>query len=114
MDERTRRIGLNEALFRSVNDEVGRMTALAIAVTEKDERMEAVCECGSADCTATILTTLDEYEAVRRDPALFMLLPGHESPDVEDVVSVNRRFAVVRKHAGAPEQLAKKTDPRSP
>jgi hypothetical protein len=71
-----------------------------------------VCECGNSACTQTIPLRDEEYEHVRSDPLLFAVVPGHEIPDVEEVVAENQRFNVVRKHI---EEgiLAKQTDPRS-
>ena len=57
--------------------------------------------------------TVAEYERVRADPTHFAVLPGHEIPDVEDVVGRNEGFLVVRKVAGAAAALATELDPRS-
>ena len=51
------------------------------------------------------------YELVRSDPLLFTVVPGHEIPDVEDVVAENQRFHVVREHV-AEELLAREAEPR--
>jgi hypothetical protein len=42
----------------------------------------------------------------------FAVLPGHEVPDLEEVVARQDAFLVVRKKAGAAE-VAAKLDPRS-
>jgi hypothetical protein len=56
--------------------------------------------------------SLVEYELVRGDPLHFLVLPGHELEDVEDVVERGDGFTVVRKRDGA-AQVAAATDPRS-
>jgi hypothetical protein len=48
---------------------------------------------------------------VRRDPCLFLLRPGHEVLDVEDVVQRNDLYVVVRKHDEV-RDLVRETDPR--
>ena len=48
MSERTRRVGENEALFRTVNDEVH---SLSSAFAVSSDPMSVVCECGRPDCT---------------------------------------------------------------
>jgi len=43
---------------------------------------------------------------------LFLIVPGHDKPSVEDVVEQDGAFAVVRKRDGGPADLAAATDPR--
>ena len=107
MDERSRRIGLNEALARDVNE---RIESLA---SEEKGHIEVLCECGTANCTQQLPVSLLEYERVREDATLFLVVPGHEAPDVEDVVESFDQFDVVRKRDGAAARVAEATDPRS-
>ena len=109
MNDRARKIGANEALFREVNERIEEV-ADSFGL---ESQLDLVCECGDAACTERIVLTRDEYSAVRGDPALFAIYPGHETPDVETVVAKRVRFDVVRKHEGVPEALAEATDPRS-
>ena len=95
MDERARRIATNEGRFREINE---RLRADLRALPDDAEPVEFVCECGRADCAQFVRLTLTEYEAVRAGSLDFAVLPGHESPDVEDVVDSNERYARVRKH----------------
>ena len=44
--------------------------------------------------------TETEYEHVRSEPDLFVVRPGHELENVEELVERNERFSVVRKHVG--------------
>jgi hypothetical protein len=103
---RAERIGRNEALFREVNETIRNVTPL------EDPMIEVLCECGAKSCTEQLEIPVSEYESVRADPALFVLVRGHEAPDVEDVVEDEGVFIVVRKRPGVPEQIARKTDPR--
>ncbi len=109
MDERERRIGENEALFRQVNEQVESLNETFSTLTD---RMVIVCECGDESCLEQIEISLEAYEALRSDPALFAIKPGHEIPDVEDVVSRNDRYWVVAKRAGEVTMLAERLDPR--
>jgi hypothetical protein len=109
-DDRARRIGENEALYRAVNERIeGLNQAFGIA----DETMTVICECGNLDCTEQIQITVPDYERVRLDPTLFVVMPGHEIEDVEDVVAEQGEFNVVRKHPGEPARIATEADPRS-
>jgi hypothetical protein len=111
VDERQRRIGENEVIFREVNERV-RETNETFDVAAGDA--EFVCECGMASCVERIRMTLAEYEHVRADPTQFLVVPGHEVSAVESVViSREDRFVVIRKDVGEPEALAVETDPRA-
>jgi hypothetical protein len=110
MDERAERIGLNEALFRDVNE---RVKGINDSFGARLEEAEFVCECGDESCTERVRMTLGEYEHVRSDPPLFAIRVGHEVPDVEGVIESSDRFTVVKKKSGGPAELAVETDPRS-
>jgi hypothetical protein len=109
VDERQRRIGENEVIFREVNERV-RETNETFDVEAGDA--EFVCECGTASCVERVRMSLAEYEQVRAEPTTFLIVPGHEILEVERVVRRDRRFWVVRKEVGEAEELALETDPR--
>jgi hypothetical protein len=106
-DRRKERLARNEALFREVNERVKEVSA-----DPATDRIEFLCECGNADCTASISLGLGEYEELRADPLLFGVKPGHDMPEVEVVVAEDERFHTVRKHAGE-GRIALETDPRA-
>jgi hypothetical protein len=108
MTERDRRIGLNEAVFREVNE---RIRELGDELGLPD-RLDLVCECGSDTCAERIAMTADEYERLRADPLLFAVVPGHETGRVEAVVERMNGYDIVRKHTGEPERIAETTNPR--
>jgi hypothetical protein len=110
MDDRQRKIGENEILYRSVNERIEDLNAAFGTITDS---ITVVCECGDAVCTEQIELPIAEYERIRADSSLFVIRPGHEIPDVEDVVETQAGFDVVRKHPGGPADLAREGDPRS-
>jgi hypothetical protein len=110
MDERARRIGENEALYRAVNE---RIEDLNESFGLLAETMAVICECGSLACSEQIELDVPTYERVRSEPTHFVVLPGHELPDVETVVERHGGFYVLRKDAGGPAELARETDPRA-
>ena len=112
MDERARRVGRNEAAFRSVNEQIEGLTRGLAALS--DNTLHVVCECGSLDCTQQLTVPMEVYEDVRSDPTLFLVRPGHDIPSVEDVVSRELGYMVVRKRPGGPADVARETDPRGP
>jgi hypothetical protein len=94
---RHERIAELEALFRAANER-------AMAWQESKQRaalgetLIALCECGTRGCRQHVYLTGPEYEAVRSDPGRFLVAPGHDFPDAEDVVEVHERYVVVQKH----------------
>jgi hypothetical protein len=110
MSSREERIGLNEAVFREVNE---RIEDLAETFQLKDEPLDLVCECGDATCVRRVTMTRAEYEELRSEPHQFAVHPGHEYPDVEEVVDRRKGYDVVSKNQGIPEKIAERTDPRS-
>jgi hypothetical protein len=108
MDERTRRIGLNEALFRRVNEEIERLAD----DFGSSPSFEILCECGDGDCTELIKVSPGEYEKIRSEPTSFAVVTGHELEEAERVVAERGAYSVVQKRPGPPSRLAKQTDPR--
>jgi hypothetical protein len=109
MEERERRIGENEALFREVNERVARLSENMQVTTELTAFL---CECGDESCHERIEMTLEEYERLRAEPLDFAISPGHEINDVEMVIEKNERFWVIRKNKGEAAELAEEFDPR--
>jgi hypothetical protein len=109
MDERQRRIGLNEAVFREANERIEEVNRTFEALTGE---LVLVCECGSADCVEKISMTGPAYEELRSDPTHFAIVPGHEIPDVEGLVEHHEGYDVVKKDEGVPQRIAEVTDPR--
>ncbi len=106
MGSREERVGKNEALFREVNERIREITTW-------DSGVEFLCECGDAECTQPIVMTVEEYETVRSHGTRFLVVAGHEAPDVERVVEETDRFAVIEKLPGQPARIAVETDPRT-
>jgi hypothetical protein len=107
--ERERRIGLNESVFREVNERIERA---ADSFGLGDHAMNLVCECGDPECVQQITMTRAEYEKVRTHATHFAVSPGHEIADVEDILERRKGYDVIRKNEG-PGEIARETDPRS-
>jgi hypothetical protein len=110
VNERKRRIGENEAIFRSVNEEVSKLNVTFTAATNT---MRIVCECGVTSCTVQIEITPEAYGRVREDATLFMVRPGHDLPEAETVIEKTHNYWVVQKDEGLPAALAIATDKTS-
>jgi hypothetical protein len=66
-----------------------------------------ICECSSQACAEALEITAAGYERVRTDGARFVVLPGHQLPDVERVIEGSGRFLVVEK-LGAAAAIARR------
>jgi hypothetical protein len=107
---RERRLAENEVRFRALNE---RLRDGSDAWGPGDGVLELVCECGDEDCTKALRLTARDYEAVRSGEAQFVVAPGHELLEVEDVVAEHDGWSVVRKRGEAAE-IAADSNPRAP
>jgi hypothetical protein len=109
MDERERRLGLNEAMFREVNERVEEVNKAFGSITGQ---FDIFCECGDMMCAERITVPMKEYERVRSDSKQFLLKVGHEDPTVERVIENHDSFVIVEKEGVEVEEVAEATDPR--
>jgi hypothetical protein len=108
--DRDARIGLNEAVFREVNE---RINDLGEHFGLEDQPLDLVCECGDPACVERISMSRTDYEQLRSNPTHFAVAPSHARPDIEEVVDRRGAYLVVRKHEGPAADVARETDPRS-
>jgi hypothetical protein len=103
-DLRRERAARNEALFREVNERIEDLSTSYSFTT-------FVCECRSEDCVEPVSISIVEYERVRGNPSHFLVLPGHVTPEAENVIEHHDGYAVVEK-IGAAREVAEELDPR--
>jgi hypothetical protein len=96
----------SQALFRAVNEEICRLGD-GFAVLKQ---LEFVCECEREDCFARFPLSLDDYEAIRRFPARFLVQAEHVGAD-DRIVGERDDYVVVEK-VGAGAETAILLDPR--
>ena len=93
------RLADNERKIRDANEEAELMAR------DEQEReghrhrheVEFHCACGRADCDETILMTVATYDEIHRLPHRFVIVPGHENPAIETIVSSYPTYSVVEK-----------------
>jgi hypothetical protein len=56
--------------------------------------------------------SIADYEAVRDDPTLFIVAPGHVTPEAH-TVQEHQAYWVVAKNEGGAAKVVRKLDPRS-
>jgi hypothetical protein len=97
--ERELRAAQNQMLFRSVNDRIREIGELHGG---SPPALEFACECADDTCIEKIRLSLLQFLAVESEPNRFIVLRGHEIPEVEDVVAERDGFLIVSKRgAGA-------------
>src|SRR5262249_38378658 len=58
-------------------------------------------------------SSVREYEGVRADPLCYIIVPGHELPELESVVESGNGYDIVQKGHDRAAALAEETDPGS-
>lgn len=86
---------MNEATFRRVNE------AMQAGRHEVGNAVDLICECGRLGCVRHLRIGADAYRAVRASRRRFVVVPGHELPEVEDVVDEGDGYLVVEKSGEA-------------
>lgn len=109
-DEQARRVGLNESIFRQVNEQI---ESLNHGFGSDLPTLTVICECGNGDCTERIELAISAYEQVRADSRRYLVIPGHVLPEFESIVEHGDGYDVVEKRPGEAAELAEETDPRS-
>ena len=106
-EDSERQLARNEALFRETNEAIERGQW-------RDDPHKPVrfrCECSRLECGDAVELTLAQYEQVRSFPRRFAVVPGHETPEIETIVSRDDDHVVVEKHDEAGDTAAA-LDPR--
>jgi len=103
----------NEAIFRGLNQRVQkRIDAVNAIAAEEGERSVEVdadtllhfyCECADENCQSRVLVSLNVYNAIHKNKRNFIIRPGHEVAEIEDVTKKGQEYWVVTKHEAPPE-----------
>lgn len=96
VDARGERTARNEALLREVNERIHDVGE-RLQVLPDDGQLDFRCECGRPDCDEFVSMTASEYRRVRSDNDRFVVVPGHESLEIERVVERSEGYVVVDK-----------------
>ncbi len=107
-DELQRRLAANETVFREVNEGIERGQWPG----EGRDAVSFRCECARLGCNLLLELPLAEYEEVRAHPRRFLMIDGHQVPELEEVVLRRPGYVVVQKLDEAGQQ-AEAADPRS-
>lgn len=95
-----RRLAENEQIMESLNRRLEERVEEVRAEDDEDPSAPIgfFCECSDIDCRERISMPPDRYDAIHRDAALFVVVPGHEIEAIETVTETHGDYAVVRKN----------------
>jgi len=105
LEVRRQRAAQNQSVFRNVNERIEDLAASAAFPT-------FVCECLDTSCGQSLALTVEEYEHVRSHANRFVVVPGHDVADVEEILEASEPFLVVAK-LGSGAEVAARHYPRS-
>lgn len=97
------RAARNQMLFRSVNDGIRELGGTLLTSVEE---VDFACECENLECTEPIRMRVSQFAAIEGVENRFIVLRGHEVPEVEDVAGERDGFLIVSKR-GAGAEFAK-------
>ena len=95
------RAAKNEELFREVNRNIA-------GLEERfggQRTLELICECERVVCHDGLEIDAAAYADVRSNRLRFLVLPGHEDPQIERVVHRKRTYLVVEKVGEAAREI---------
>jgi hypothetical protein len=104
----------NQIIFRRANQHVPKDLTVLKSVAQNEELTELVediesttigfyCECSDEKCRSRIAMTPEDYLALHRTEKQFLVLPGHEIPDIEHVIVSSKDYNVIEKYRTPPE-----------
>jgi hypothetical protein len=77
-------------LFRSVNERI-----LELGWSGSGS-VELICECPDQECMHVLRMTIEEHAAMRSEPGLYAVVPGHEQRWLAEAVDRSDRYVVLR------------------
>lgn len=95
-DRRKKRLAANEAVARDLNNSIEHE-----APPDGEPEIGFICECVRDDCVARLDVPIQAYADVRSYPRRFIVLRGHEEPELEATVEAYPGFLVVEKRGEA-------------
>lgn len=108
-----RRLAENQVIFRKSNEQVQknleklRDTAQAEGreslLPEVDMPLHFFCECSDEKCRQRIILKPSEYKDLHQNTSQFILIPGHNLPELERTLQATDKYIVVEKYKTPPK-----------
>ena len=88
----------NELVFKQLNQQVKQAAEVMLPNRQRREfPLKFYCECSNESCTERIMIPLEDYAMLHQNIRNFMVLPGHQQSDIEQVVSDQGKFVIAKK-----------------
>ena len=100
------RAARNESLFREVNENIAQLEEQHGDTTTEPV---FVCECANGDCADRLAVDPETYHRVRLEARRFLVVPGHQDPQIERVIETHPDYLIVEK-TGTAGQVAEPTE----
>jgi len=84
---RDERVARTQDFFKRVNDTMRKELG--------DGDGNFLCECGNIACTEKLALSSEDLRLLHSIDGYLVVLPGHEIPEIESLVKVNGRYAIV-------------------
>ena len=103
----------NEMIFRRINEKVG--TDLDeldskhaedghfMLIRDQDLSLQFKCECSDEKCEVRIPLLLSKYQEIHKNRDTFIVKTNHQVDPIEDVISKEIEYSVVKKKNSTPE-----------
>jgi hypothetical protein len=88
---REERVLQTEEFFRDVNEVIARSGA--------SNGSSFLCECANPFCNVTFEMDGEDLKTLHSTPGYYVILAGHDIPELEEVVQHQNGYAIVRKRA---------------
>jgi hypothetical protein len=98
-ENRRRRLVENERIHRRLNRRIEELNRVALMVDEPPGGDQAafLCECSLTECRERIALDVGTYSRIHRRPERFVVVPGHETAEIEEVLVRRTDYLVVAK-----------------
>lgn len=93
----------NQDLGRKINNRIRRRGPW------QGNKICVVCECVDCDCEERIQMTVEQYQQIRKEGSVFLVVVGHQSPNVERIVGGEGKWLAIQK-TGRGKRYAEKLD----
>jgi hypothetical protein len=88
----------NEQVFKDHNDWLKKnLFELFRRGHNEDFQIHFVCECSDTSCEQRVDLTVEEYNKLRSMERCFVVIKGHQQPDIEQTIGSNNLFEIVQK-----------------
>lgn len=110
-----KRMAENEVVFRRYNEKVqqgfeevkqlAEETNQEHLLHKEDTPLHFYCECSDENCSKRIMLSPNAYSKIHRDRSQFVVIRGHETNIIEEVIRYEGEYCVVRKFKKPPESV---------